>query len=241
MFNKFISLCLIGIQLTLVTGVSGAQAADRSLSAELSLLETVLTLRGLGLQEQELNRQIGATLERYNRTAPAEGREERLQAALVEMQVLTPQQARGFGAEARAAQARLAGVDASVDRQTAALRAQVELLSRISLNGAQFSSCGLGAGLIIGGVVSAFVGLALREHNPTCHSDLTRGYECYIEDSCTSADDYNCGAGYWSTCYPEVCDVPDYYPNRPAGNITLIAGGVAAAAGILILVLGDGC
>jgi hypothetical protein len=240
MFKKFVATCMVGAQLCLVASLP-AHASDRAVNPELSLLETVITLKGLGLSDSELSLQINAALAHYDRTAQATGREERLSSALVGLQVFTPQQARKFAAEAKAAQARLATQHASSEsEQVAAVRAQVEALSRVSLNGAQFSSCTLGWGLSIGGAITAVVGLTLMYDNPTCYEDYTRPYGCYREH-CHGTGEYRDCYDRYETCYHTTCTQPGYYPHREAGTITLIAGGVATAAGILLLVLDGDC
>jgi hypothetical protein len=235
-------MCMVGAQLCLVANLS-AHASEPVVNHERSLLETVITLKGLGLSERDLGQQVEAALAHYNSTAPTEGRNERLSAALVDLQVFTRQQAAKFSADARFAEASLAGAHVANDADAvAAVRAQVELLSRLSLNGAQFSSCTLGWTLSIGGVITAVVGLALYTENPTCHPDYNRPYGCYREHCRSTGPDggEQCYDRY-ETCYPTVCDSPGYYPYREAGTITMIAGGVATAAGILLLVLDGDC
>jgi hypothetical protein len=111
----------------------------------------------------------------------------------------------------------------------------------VSLNGAQFASCGTwGWGLAIGGLITSIVGLALHQENPTCHPDYNRPYGCYREHCHNSGpnNEQHCYDRY-ETCYPTVCDSPGYYPYREAGTITMIAGGVALATGIVLIVLED--
>jgi hypothetical protein len=91
--RKFVAICMVGAQLSLVTSLPAAHASERASNAELRLLETVITLKGLGLKEKELTQQLEAALEQYNRNAPTEGRSERLESALVGMGVFTLSQA----------------------------------------------------------------------------------------------------------------------------------------------------
>jgi hypothetical protein len=247
-FKKSVSSFLIVSQLCL--GANFAFAGDQlpEMTAERQLVETVLTLKGLALSDQDMHRQLEATLKAYDGKAPAEGRTERLEKAFVDMRILSPQQARTFGQGTRDAEEALARQDLPTPEAHArALQAQLELFARINPVGAQFSACTLGWSLTAAGVVAVIVGLIVANDNPTCHPDYNRGYSCQHE-SCRTCYDYDnrpydCDCHYYTdTCYPTTCDIPGYYPNRQAGNITAIAGGVAAAAGLVILIVNrDSC
>jgi hypothetical protein len=243
--KKIVSVALIGTQLSLLcpTAHAGAPGAR----AERELLETVLTLKGLALSENELARQLPQAVDRYLRSAAPEGREERLQVALVELGVLTRQQARRFAAESKAAQERLATRDSGATpeaRQQAAVQAQIEVLSALSLNGAQFAGsstagCALGTVSLLAGIGLLIWGYERYANNPTCHSDHSQPYSCR-EEACDRDGEF-C---HWveTTCYETVCDQPDYYPERSSGSRLMIGGGVAIGVGVVLLVLNvDDC
>ena len=59
-----------------------------------------------------------------------------------------------------------------------ALRAELDLFSRINPVGAQFSACTVGWSLSVAGAVAVIVGLIVATNNPTCHDDLAHGYDC---------------------------------------------------------------
>ncbi len=248
MFRKAVSLVLVGAQLSLAAPL--AQAGGPSIAAERQLLEAVITLQGLGLSESELLERIPALVSRYDGSAAAEGRDERLQVALVEMGILTDRQGRRFAAEARAAGDRLSSrLSGTPERRAQAkLEAQLEVLSKVRLNGAQFAGddgiglCIAGALGLVGGLVSIALGSWDYGHNPSCHDDLSSAYSCQA-DVCYGEGDYRTCTKEWITCYDTVCDQPGYYPDRPRGRRMMIWGGVATGAGILLLVLGNraGC
>ncbi|HUP55866.1 MAG TPA: hypothetical protein VM598_00325 [Bdellovibrionota bacterium] len=236
-------MALIGCQLLLAPLSQSARADVPATGAERELLETVLTLKGLALSERELATRLPRVIERYKRVAPADGREARLQAALVELGVLTPQQARKFATEAKLAQARLtasAPGASSEAQEQAALQAQIEVLSGMSLNGAQFAGggsmlgCVAGTLSLLGGIGLLIWGSELYGDNPTCHEDHSKPYSCR-EEACDRDGEW-C---HWveTTCYETKCDQPDYYPDRPRGQRLMIGGGVALGVGILLLVL----
>jgi hypothetical protein len=184
----------------------------------------------------------------YNAKAPAEGRTERLQNAFVEMRIMTQQQAATFTQGVRQAEESLAGQSfASPEAEGQAIQAQLELFARLNPVGAQYSACEWGWGLVIGGGVAALVGVLVADENPTCHPDYNRGYSCQKErcSTCRDSDGYSYDCNcywYWTTCYPQTCDRPGYYPYRDEGNAVAIAGGVALIAGAAVLLINrDSC
>ena len=248
MLNKSISLCLIASQL--VIGAPAAFAADRAneVTAERQLVETVLTLKGLGLSDKDMHQQLEGTLKAYDQKAPQDGRDARLEQAFVDMRILSPQQAQTFVDGTRAAEANMAAHSLPTPEAHArALQSQLELFARINPVGAQFSACTVGWAVAAAGVVAVIAGLVIANNNPTCHPDYNNGYSCQEQrcQTCYDQNDnsYQCNCyEYWDTCYPTTCDRPGYYPNRQEGNITAIAGGVAAAAGVVILLVNrDAC
>jgi hypothetical protein len=236
---------LVATQLGLVPGVSPAWAATQSNTAspERALVESVLTFKALDLSQKDLNQQLEGTLKSYDQTAPAQGRDERLQAAFVDLRLMTPQQAETFTAGVRQAESNLASQQLPTpEAHSQALQAQLALFAKLNPVGAQFSACTVGWSLSVAGAVAAIVGITLANDNPTCHSDLNAGYSC-TEQQCQTCydqnnDPYQCDCyDYQSTCYPTVCDRPGYYPHRQGGNIAAISGGVALAAGVAILII----
>jgi len=246
MLKKVTSILMVCAQLCLVLQARPSWA-DETGSPEGSLVRTVLLLKSLDLSTKDLQKQMEAALKRYDSQAPAEGRTERLEAALVDLGILTPQQARSYTSGTRAADAALAAQQLPTpEAQGRALREQLDLFARINPVGAQFSSCTAGYISVVGGIIAVMVGVGVASNNPTCHDDKANGYDCAQEDCDTCYDhdgsSYECRChAYMTTCYPTICDIPDYYPHRTAGTITAVAGGAAVAVGILLIVKGDGC
>jgi hypothetical protein len=213
-------------------------------TAESNLVRTVLTLKGLDLPANEMKSQVDSAVKRYVDTSPSTGRAERLETALVDFEIMTPQQAKNFTSGVNAADANVASQSIPTpEAYEAALKAQMELFAKVNPVGAQFSACTTAWVLTAGGAIIAFVGAALASYNPTCHEDTTQpGWDCSYNscDSCTDSggDSYDCNC-HWvnDTCYPTKCDDPNDYPHERSGNITAIAGGVAAIAGITMLII----
>src|SRR5262249_52679500 len=139
--KKSISLCLIASQLAMG---APAFAGDRAneVTAERQLVETVLTLKGLGLSDKDMHLQLEATLKAYDQKAPQDQRDSRLQQAFVDMRILSPQQAKTFIDGTRTAEANMAAQNLPTPEAHArALQAQLELFARINPVGAQFSAC----------------------------------------------------------------------------------------------------
>lgn len=249
MFKKAVSICTIATQLSFVVGISAASADTGVAStAESNLVTTVLTLKGMGLSDKDLQAQLTGALQNYNSTAPKDGRADRLQTALVDLNILTAQQATSFAQGADQIEKSLGQTSVSSTAQAEqALAAQLNLFMRINPVGAQFSACTAGIITTVAGVAAVVTGLILAFDNPTCHPDYNNGYTCY-EQQCQTCYDYNdnpyqCNCyNYANTCYPTKCDNPNDYPYRTAGTATAIAGGAALATGIALLIINhDSC
>ena len=135
-----IGLCVAQLSLGFIS--SGALASTPS--PEFTLLENVVALQAQDLPQQEVENRLNTLLTGYTSTANPEGRGERLQQAMVNLGVYTPAQAAAFIQEVK--QTASSGADVNT--------ALGELLSTPA-DGAQFSWCALGGGLLIG--ASAFV------------------------------------------------------------------------------------
>jgi hypothetical protein len=65
-------------------------------SAEVTLLSNAIAIGGEGLSQTETQTLLAQAVHTYEETAPADGRADRLQNALSELNVMTPEQARDF-------------------------------------------------------------------------------------------------------------------------------------------------
>src|SRR5579885_1756082 len=226
LFKKAVSICTIATQLSFVLSISAA-SADTGVpsSPESNLVSPVLTLKGLGLSDKDLQAQLSGALKNYNTTAPKDGRAERLQTALVDLNILTVQQARDFAQGADQIEKSLDQTTvANTDQAQKALQSQLALFMKINPVGAQFSACTAGIITTVAGVAAVVTGLVLAFDNPTCHPDYNNGYTCYQQQCQTCYDyygnPYQCNCyDYQDTCYPTTCDNPSDYPYRTAGKI----------------------
>lgn len=148
-FTKITAAALCVVQLGLI---SPSFADTTKPSSEFTLLKNVIALQGAGLSQSDLQTRLGSVLTQYDQTANPEGQIDRLQTAMIELGVYTPDQASAFVTEAK--EATQSGADLS------------KVLAMTMSNapaGAQFSFCALGGGLLAAvGTVVVFVGVLAK-------------------------------------------------------------------------------
>lgn len=154
-FNQAISMVLCLTHLSLGLASAGAFAAETSAqtnsgkTAEFTLLENVIALQGQNLSDKDLQAQLGTVLTQYDAIAQKDGRAGRLGQAMVALGVYTPAQAQQFMTDVQSA------ASSSVDFQTVLGQALAK-----APEGAQFSWCALGGGVLAGvSALVVFVGL----------------------------------------------------------------------------------
>jgi hypothetical protein len=229
-----------------LTAALPAFADDPAPSPESTLMQTLLTLKGLDLSKQEMQLEMSKVVANYDQAAPVDGRSDRLQTALVDLEIMTVQQAKAFVGRANQAEATVETAP-TAEAKAQALQDQLTLFGRINPVGAQFSAaCTVGLVATLGGIMTMFIGYDDATTNPTCHPDQSKPYSCeqQVCQQCSDGYDDNGNAQYHQcnctyvneTCYPTVCDKPDYYPHARRGHITMYAGAAAIAAGIALII-----
>lgn len=111
---------------------------------EMQLLKGVIALQGQQLSNDELQAKLSAEVSRYQAVASTDGQGERMEQALVNLNIFTPDQAQDYWKEVQNQTTALSNHEVTVPQ------ALVNLATRAS-NGAQFSTCAAGAIGILGG------------------------------------------------------------------------------------------
>lgn len=162
MFKKPISLllCISQISMVSISWADQAPAATPVQTPEITLLTSVIGLQGMALPQADLQNKLNAAYTQYSTTAPLEGRQNRLQSALVTMHISTPEQAQAFTTGLQASVQRVATANlTSADQAKTLMTAELQTLAKISPAGAQFSGCDVGMVLGIGGMAVMAGGL----------------------------------------------------------------------------------
>lgn len=239
-FNKIVSLVLIGSQMGLGTIAFGATTATTTTATpEFTLLENVIALQGMNLSQSDMQTNVKNLLQDYSAKAQVTGQTDRMQAALVDLGVYTPAQAAGFASSAQASAAKITASNPGTNDQAAVLMgAEINQLVGLHPAGAQFSGCSIAnlgdgdvASAVLGaGAVTLIVGLVLRFDNPTCVTPVVGTTVVYGPDGYEgTATDYG----------PTTCSVDNYYPHAQAGDDVMIAGGIVAAVGAVLMILNN--
>lgn len=156
-------LFIIVSQLASWTAVADPIQADVAApSPEFVLLQDTIALSGMTLSPSEENDQVNVVITRYLATAPTEGQAQRLQQALIDLNMTTPQEAAAIVTDAQSLNADLsanAPLQQQNDRITHSI---VQLVARHPFMGAQFSTaCEVGGAIGLSGLgMIAFVGIA---------------------------------------------------------------------------------
>lgn len=139
--SKALAFCLLACQFT---GLSAfADETDSSVSAEETLLIKAFELQGEGLSTADLLNAINASLSDYFAHASPDGQQERLEQALIDLRVYTPEQARFLIGDAQAGFDRLTAQASSENRSTlqSSVTTEIGRLVAVHPTGAQFSGC----------------------------------------------------------------------------------------------------
>ena len=161
--NKIVSVFLIGSQIATVS--TSLASPNMAVTPETTLISQVITLQGSGLTQSQLQDQVTQVAKNYLVSAPAEGRTERLEQAMVDADIYTPAQAKSFADDTAAATSQIGenSSSAQVSRMIG------ELISSHPA-GAQFSACDASYALAVPGYLGAFVlfSMALVAGNGNC-------------------------------------------------------------------------
>jgi hypothetical protein len=172
-FRELAVIVYTASQVFVLSASAGTQALP---SPEFTLLQKTIALQGEALSPSDLLSQTSDAVSRYISTAPAQEQQQRMQQALVDMNIYSPLQAQSFVSDAQSRAQSMVGAEVSAE-QTASfdISAEVAELTQFHPNGAEFSTCstiGTVTG-ILGGIVLATgltgIGLCSQPHA-----------ECYI-------------------------------------------------------------
>jgi hypothetical protein len=152
------------IVLQLITSLIGISASHAEApSAEFNLLSSVITLRGEALSQKSLQQRLKNDIQNYKDTAPFEGREDRMQQALVQLKIMTAEQANSLRTGIDSDVQSKIGENTHLSQQENETLMDRSLQTALSnMQGAQFSACdNLEMGttvLIVGAGVSSLLG-----------------------------------------------------------------------------------
>jgi len=169
MFKKVVSSVLIVSQIGLVSGAFAASGPSSSITPEMNLLENVIALEGQKLPSSEMQASFSGLITEYAQTAPAAGQQERMEAAMVQLNLVTPGKAHALMGEIQSASQSMNAQASSKEELSASVSAELSVLAVRYPAGAQFSTCdivdpvGLGygaaVGSLVGGVIWAVTGV----------------------------------------------------------------------------------
>ena len=164
LLKKSLVLVLATLQISAFSLGLGSSAAwaDTPPSPEASLLIATSKLQGEELSPSQLQSRLTTAFAQYNATAPATGRIQRLQDAIVSLHIDTPQQAHAIVQDAQIAGARLAGEPSLTEEQVGS---EILALAQNS-TGAQFSACRTSAYLGMAGIAILIGGLVANGVSP---------------------------------------------------------------------------
>jgi hypothetical protein len=151
MFKKIISSVLIAGQLGFAGSAMASSAASSDVSPELTLISRTIALTGQNPSQPELQTQFSQLLADYEKSAQPDGQTERMEQALVELNIYTADQAHQLTLEASTAQ---------VNSAQAAANEMKQLATKYPA-GAQFSACTTGKILAAVGPIVGIVGAAI--------------------------------------------------------------------------------
>lgn len=125
-----------------------------NVTPEETLIQEAIVLQGSHLPQNELQNQLTAAISDYEAKAPVENREQRLEQAIVAMNMMTPQQAANLTQQVSA--------DLGKNAATPDLELQNPLMT--SASGAQFSACTV-AGAVFVAAWAGAMGIVLSAHS----------------------------------------------------------------------------
>ena len=140
----------------------GSALASQAPSAEMNLLQSAIALQGQSLSPQEEQAQISALVANYAKTASIEGQEQRMEQALVSLNMYTADQAHSLMSSVEASSQNLSAAN-NEEALQANLSQEISSLAANYPAGAQYSRCDLGtavglsstAAFVTGGIVWA--------------------------------------------------------------------------------------
>ena len=137
--KKYVSMALILSQFCFA---SAGNCAQLPMSAEAQLLTRVIAIRGQNLPQEQWQQKTMAAFQEYANTpsAQADGRDQRLQEALVTTKIYTPDQASILMSQVQAAQNRIVGRGSAHQAQRQKFQAEMGQILHSMPQGAQFSS-----------------------------------------------------------------------------------------------------
>ena len=178
--NKSLSLLLVASQI-IFAAAAGATETSTTVSPEAMLLGTVLATENAGLSQADLQNGLTTALTQYNANAPATERADRMQAAMVALNISTSQQAEHFISAVKSSEDPAIAAKATTPAQTQELLSnEVTHLMNLNPSGAEFSkTCQTGRFMILGGL-ALFLGdalvLGLTESNTTTSNPQHHSY-----------------------------------------------------------------
>ena len=178
MFKKMVLSVLILAQLSFAGGALAAETAalPTATNPELTLFENSIAITGENLPRPEMQMRLAQAFSEYEKTADPAGQTERMEEALVALNLYTSQQAHQLAREAKTLSA--GATEANFSQTTSA---EILRLASQYPAGAQFSACdlamglGIGAGFfggIVGGIVWS-VGAQAQDSNGNDVPDAT--------------------------------------------------------------------
>jgi hypothetical protein len=114
-----------------------ASANTQNITPEAQFLKRAIAIQGQTLTQDEAQAELSQALSSYRAQAPVDGQADRMEKALVELQLYTPAQAQSFVAGAKAAAGRVQKAGSS--ERADAIASEMAQLNTPS--GAQFSDC----------------------------------------------------------------------------------------------------
>ena len=229
--KKQISTLLIASQISAGLFSTGAFAAPTVASPEMTALEKLFALQGENLSTQQRNGQATAILAQYAATVPADGAEQRLQSALVQLGVFTSDQASAYLAEAKPLQASL-NQATSEEAARAVLKSEFTRIANLHPVAAQFSGAAC-VGLMVaegaaffGGIFTIIDGHWVGTENPTCSSQDVGPVTITVTGEFGGTQS---GPGELVTT---TCTQPNYHPHAAEGR-WITAGGIGILVGFL--------
>jgi hypothetical protein len=177
-FKSTMSLALVASQLGMSAAAWGSPADAPT--PETILLQNAMAIQGSALSSDVMQSQLQGVIADYASNSPDEGRSERLQTALVDMGIYTPDQAAALSLETQASAERLAADGSSIEQEK--LNAEMNQILQVQPKGAQFSACDFGqifgaVGIVagpaiaVGGFVTLLVGHHIRGETESCVSE----------------------------------------------------------------------
>jgi len=241
-FKSTMSLVLVASQFGLSAATWGAPSDAPT--PETILLQNAMAIQGSALSSDVMQSQLKDVIADYASTAPTDGRSERLQSALVDMGIYTPDQVATLSQETQATAERLAGDDSSIQQEK--LNAEMNQILQIQPKGAQFSACDFGqyfgaAGILAGpaiaagGFVTLLVGHHIRGETQSCVEETVTTTQAGV----SSGPGYASGSGVVTSSKQNVCTrASNADANIHSGDVDMQHGRFVIDLGAYILAAG---